>query len=124
MKIGEKIKKFREYRGFKQEVLAEKLQMTQAGYSRLERREVDIPFSRLEQLSKVLDVPMRDLVSFDEQSMITNYITSSQLFTTNGSIIADKEVLVKLEKQYESRIEAQEKEIERLHELVKQILMK
>jgi transcriptional regulator with XRE-family HTH domain len=38
MKIGEKIKKFREYRGFKQEVLAEKLQMTQAGYSRLERR--------------------------------------------------------------------------------------
>ena len=124
MKIGEKIKKFREYRGFKQEFLAEKLQMTQAGYSRLERGEVDIPFSRLEQLSQVLDVPLRDLVSFDEQAMITNFITNSKLFTTNGSIIADKDVLVKLENQYESRIEAQQKEIDRLHELLKQILNK
>ncbi|TAF99290.1 MAG: XRE family transcriptional regulator [Cytophagia bacterium] len=124
MKIGDKIKKFREYRGFKQEVLAEKLQMTQAGYSRLERGEVDIPFSRLEQLAKVLDVPLRDLVSFDEQNMITNYISSSQLFTTNGSVIADKEVLAKLEKQYESRIEAQQKEIDRLHSHLEKALNK
>ena len=124
MKIGEKIKKFREYRGFKQEILAERLQMTQAGYSRLERGEVDIPFSRLEQLAQVLDIPLRDLVSFDEETMIANYITSSQLFTTNGSVIQDKELLNKLEKQYELRISDLQKENDRLHELLKQTVTK
>jgi transcriptional regulator with XRE-family HTH domain len=126
MKIGEKIKKFREYRGFKQEVLAEKLQMTQAGYSRLERGEVDIPFSRLEQLSQALDVPLRDLVNFDEQAVMASYLSNFQAtnITTNGSIIADKEVLIRLEKQYESRIASLENEITRLHALLEKALTK
>jgi hypothetical protein len=69
-------------------------------------------------------VPLRDLVNFDEQAMITNYISSSQLFTTNGSIVADKEVLVKLEKQYEARILSLENEITRLHTLLEKALVK
>jgi transcriptional regulator with XRE-family HTH domain len=124
MTIGEKIEKIRKYRGFKQEFVADKLQITQAGYSRIERGEVDIPFSRLEQLAKIFEISLNELVSFDEKSVFTSYINNSQLFTTNGSIISDKELLIKLEKQYETRVNDLQKQIERLHDLLKQVLSK
>lgn len=121
--IGSKIKKVRELRNLTQEHVAEKIAMTQAGYSKIEQGVVDVPYSRLEQIAKVLNVKVEDIVAFDEKAMIMNQL-NNHANITNGYVFSDKEVLDRLEKQYESRIEAQQKEIERLHEALKLALSK
>ncbi len=121
--IGGKIKKVRELRNLTQEHMAEKIAMTQAGYSKIEQGVVDVPYSRLEQIAKALNVKVEDIVSFDEKAMIMNQLNNHATIT-NGYVFSDKEVLDRLEKMYESRIEAQQKEIDRLHELLKQSLTK
>jgi transcriptional regulator with XRE-family HTH domain len=70
--IGHKIKKVRELRNYTQEHLADKLSMSLKGYGKIERDEVDVPFSRLEQISEALSVRVEDLVSFDEKNVFNN----------------------------------------------------
>jgi transcriptional regulator with XRE-family HTH domain len=73
MSIGYKIKKVRELKNYTQEYVAEKLNMSQNGYGKIERDEVDVPFSRLEQIADVLQVNVSTLVNFDEKNVFNNY---------------------------------------------------
>ncbi len=122
--IGAKIKKVRELRSFTQEHVAEKIAMTQAGYSKIEQGVVDVPYSRLEQIAKALNVKVEDLVSFDEKAMITNQLNNHAETITNGYVFSDKEVLEKLEKLYESRINDLKQEVTSLRDLLKQSINK
>lgn len=72
MKVGNKIKKMRELREYTQDDMADKLAMSQSGYSKIELDETDVPFSRLLQISKVLEVSLSDLVNFDEAKILLN----------------------------------------------------
>ncbi len=126
--IGEKIKKVRKLGNFTQNYVAEKLQMTQAGYSKIELGVVDLPYSRLEQIAKVLNMKVEDIISFDEESLMTNQLNNHKNIT-NGYFIGDKLVFEYIEKNYSLRIndllkqmDAQQKEIERLHSLLEKIL--
>jgi transcriptional regulator with XRE-family HTH domain len=65
--IGNKIKKIRELKNYTQEYMAERLEMTQAGYSKIERDESDISFTKLNTISDILEVKLEDLISFDEK---------------------------------------------------------
>lgn len=67
MTIGHKIKKVRELKNYTQEHLADRLGMSIAGYGKIERDEVDLSFSRLDQIANALGVKTEDLVSFDER---------------------------------------------------------
>ena len=110
MTIGHKIKKVRELRNYTQEDIADKLSMSLTGYGKIERDEVDLPFSRLEQISKILGVKVEELVSFDEKNVFNNYGTandksfsiiyehSSKLYEDKIKLLEDKIVL--LEKLY------------------------
>ncbi|HXA02953.1 MAG TPA: helix-turn-helix transcriptional regulator, partial [Cytophagaceae bacterium] len=42
MSVGSKIKKIRELRNYTQEYMADRLQMSQSGYSKIETDEVDV----------------------------------------------------------------------------------
>lgn len=118
MKVGEKIKKLREFRNFTQEYMAGKLEMTQAGYSRIERNEIDIPFSRLEQISKVLNVSLVEIIGFDEKNIFNSNFTN----TTNGFVIGKDEHIQEIKSIYDSRISDLQKEIDRLHNLLEKTL--
>ena len=82
--IGNKIKKLRELKGFKQEYMAERLGITQQSYSKLESDKVDIPFSRIEQLADVFEMKPEDLVAFDSQYVFNNYGNPSQGIAYNN----------------------------------------
>lgn len=75
MKIGDKIRTMRTLKGFSQEVTAEKLDISPNAYGRIERNETDLNFSRLQQVSKVLDIGTPDLLSFGEQ--ISNHFSGT-----------------------------------------------
>ncbi len=76
MAIGSKIKKIRELRNFTQEYMADRLSMSQPGYSKIESNEVDLPYSRLEQIASVLQMRVEDVVAFDEKVVFNNYASN------------------------------------------------
>lgn len=71
--IGEKIKKMRELKNYKQDYMAQHLNITQAGYSKIESGQTDISFSKLNEISKILEVSVEDLISFDSQKFFNSF---------------------------------------------------
>jgi len=111
MSIGYKIKKIRELKNFTQDHIADKLNMSLTGYGKIERDEVDLPYSRLEQISKVLGVKVEEIVSFDEKFVFNNYGSAhdksfSIIYEYSSKLYEDKiklleEKIILLEKLYE-----------------------
>ena len=83
MEIGTKIKKIRELRNYTQEYMAEKLNMTQAGYSKIERDEVDVNYDKIEKISEILGITPSALISFDEKYVFHNYSQTTNSFGIN-----------------------------------------
>jgi transcriptional regulator with XRE-family HTH domain len=122
MDISKNIKKFRELRNFSQRYVAEKLDITQQNYSKMESGEVDFPISRLFQIAEILSVRATDILSFDEKVVFN---TTQNEFRDGAIGIQQGQILAKeLQNQYESRILSLETEITRLHNLLEKALSK
>ncbi len=98
--IGIKIKNIRELKNYTQEFMAKKLQITQAGYSKIERGETDIAYSKIEEIAMVLGVTAEELVAFDQQRFFNHQ--SNVKGDNNGIIITDMSKEIK--KLYEDKI--------------------
>ena len=81
---GQKIRKIREIRGYKQEYLADQLGMSAKSFGKIESGETSLSISRLQQIAKVLDVDPLDVLSFDEKQVFHH---SSQSGNSNSSVI-------------------------------------
>ena len=99
--ISEKIKNIRELKNLTQEYVAKKLDMTQAGYSKLESGKTDITFSQLEDIAKVLGVSVEDLIAFDNQKFFHSF--NNVKGNNNGSITVRMES-AEVKKLYEDKI--------------------
>ncbi|MTG99254.1 helix-turn-helix domain-containing protein [Myroides albus] len=121
---GRNVKRFREMLGIKQEVLAFDLgeDWNQKKISVLEQKEV-IDNSLLQQISKVLKIPVEAIENFDEQQAINiisstfNDINYNPIFN-NSSIDA----IVKLHEEkialYERMLKEKEEMMNRLEKLI------
>jgi len=65
VKIGLEIKKLRKMQRFTQEHIAQKLDMSVAGYSRIERDEVNVTLDRLQELSDILGTTPEFLLGWE-----------------------------------------------------------
>lgn len=77
MQVFEKIAWMRKVKGWSQEDIAERLGMSATGYGKIERGETDIPLSRLEQLSDILEIGLSDLIGLDDRSVF-NFAPNNQ----------------------------------------------
>jgi transcriptional regulator with XRE-family HTH domain len=112
-KIGNKIRKIREIKGFSQEYLASKIGISQRAYSKLEANQIKIDWDRITLIAEILDVDPIDMLTFDD-NLIFNNCNQSGKFEQFINQIPDK-----LIEQYEKRIEALEREIYFLKEIIK-----
>ncbi|WP_237390851.1 helix-turn-helix domain-containing protein [Chryseobacterium sp. KMC2] len=105
--IGNKIKNIRELKNFTQEYMAEKLDISQAAYSKLEKGDIKVSSDKLSQIAKILDVNPEDITAFDSQKYFNSF--NNVKGSNNGSIIigADETELIK--KLYEDKISLLEK---------------
>ncbi|TAN35465.1 MAG: XRE family transcriptional regulator [Verrucomicrobia bacterium] len=69
MQVFEKIGWIRKAKGWSQEDIAERLGMSPTGYGKIERGETDIPLSRLEQISEILDINLADLIGLEDRGI-------------------------------------------------------
>ena len=65
MNIGDNIKKFRELKNFTREKMAADLDLSLSGYSKIERGEIDLTLSRIQQISQILGVDISQILNFD-----------------------------------------------------------
>jgi transcriptional regulator with XRE-family HTH domain len=59
------IKKFREMKNLTRDQVASKIGLSVSGYSKIERGEIDLTISRVEEISKILNIEIEKLMNFD-----------------------------------------------------------
>ncbi|MDU1538608.1 MAG: helix-turn-helix transcriptional regulator [Paeniclostridium sordellii] len=90
--IGQKIKQIRKSQDIKQEVIAEKLEISRQKYSRIENGQSNIGYITLEKISKVLGVDIRELTSANEEKQ-----TLTHLFREKNNNSSCDEAIEKIE---------------------------
>ncbi|MEC4054598.1 XRE family transcriptional regulator, partial [Myroides odoratimimus] len=125
---GRNVKRFREMLGIKQEVLAFDLgeDWNQKKISLLEQKEV-IDNSVLQQISKVLKIPVEAIENFDEEqaiNIISNTFNEEAYIGNSGAIfnINPMEEIVKLHEEkialYERMLKEKDEMMDRLEKLI------
>ncbi len=96
MQLHEKIGLMRRIKGWSQEAMSEKLGMSPNGYAKIERGETDVQWSRLEKIASILEIEMKELITFEgitilnvasshDQSHMNNYVQHYVQSTTTQS---------------------------------------
>jgi transcriptional regulator with XRE-family HTH domain len=83
IKIGDSIKKFRELKNITREQIASELNMSLSGYSKIERDEIDLTLSRIQQIAQILSVDIAQILNFDA-SQIFN-VSNNHLVQSIGA---------------------------------------
>jgi transcriptional regulator with XRE-family HTH domain len=78
----ENIKKFRELKNMTRDEIAERLEMSLSGYSKLERGDVELTVSKLYKIAEVLEVEVSQILNFD----------ASKIFNINDYGVANVEI--------------------------------
>jgi transcriptional regulator with XRE-family HTH domain len=64
--IGLRLKSYRELKGFSQDYMASKLNISSSAYSRIERNEVNLTLGKLFLLAEVLNVSLEQIIFGDD----------------------------------------------------------
>lgn len=71
MTVHEKIRFLRQLKGWSQEDMATRLNMSPNGYGSIERGETDVNLSRLEQIALIFEVRLSELFELNEQIVLS-----------------------------------------------------
>ena len=107
--VIENIKKFRELKNITRDELADKLEMSLSGYSKLERGEVEITLTKLYRIADILEISVSQILNFD----------ASQIFNVSNNQVINgfeaKEQTNNYNDEYKDKyIKMLEAEVERL----------
>ncbi|GEN69806.1 helix-turn-helix domain-containing protein [Chryseobacterium rhizosphaerae] len=114
--IGNKIRRLRENKGFSQEEMAEKLQISRSAYSRIEGGETNSWVNHIEKLCKELDMKVEDLLINSDNNINTNQDNASAVQTNTH-----QDTHITINHLSEKVIELYEERITELKEKVKQL---
>ncbi|MFU2089823.1 helix-turn-helix domain-containing protein [Avibacterium avium] len=123
MKVNEKIRKIREAKEWSQEQMAAKMNMSLNGYAKIERGETKLHLEKLEQVARILDIDVVNLISPDDKNVclqIGDNIHLSPVYQGHN----DQSLLIEIEKlklslSYSQQIIAQkDEEIRVLKEMI------
>ena len=115
MHVGDKIRKVRELKGYKQEYVADQLGMSVTAYGNLERGDSSPSYDRLEEIAKVLEVSVVDILNIPDEINIHS-ISSSNVIGINHTLNDHRVNGDKETEGYKLAIDAFQKEVEYLKE--------
>jgi transcriptional regulator with XRE-family HTH domain len=78
----ENIKKFRELKNMTREDLADRLEMSLSGYSKLERGEVELTVNKMYRIAEILEISVSQILNFD----------ASQIFNVRDHGVANVDI--------------------------------
>ncbi|MFN8285056.1 MAG: helix-turn-helix transcriptional regulator [Chitinophagales bacterium] len=104
MNIGQKIRKIRTLKGYKQEFVAEKLGVSQKQYSLYEHDDANLEWHTIEKIATALEIDAVKLVGFDETQIFNNCAQSGTIISSTLYNI-DKEIIEELRNQLKEKDE-------------------
>ena len=108
-----KLKQIRELKNLTQEHIATQLGLSTRAYSKIESGETQLTISRLNEISKILEIDPMEVLGFDHQQIFNNCSQEGNIGINHINIPE------KLIEQYEKRIQQLESEVVFLRTLVK-----
>lgn len=126
MSVNDKIRTIRETRNWSQEDMAEKMNMSKNGYTKIERGETKLNLHKLEQIANIFNIDVLELIKNDDKNVLffmndhnTNYYGSNENLTSEIDLlkltISHKDELLK---QRDLVIEQKDSEISALKEII------
>ena len=128
MDIGHKLRHFRTKKGISQETLAHLLGVERNSYIKMENGKTNVSWERLEQIVKILEVDIWELLSYDEKQVVYVHTNNQGHIANNGAVTQNitsstdlaekcKELEIKVA-VLEERLCGKDKEIALLNELL------
>ena len=114
-----RIKKLREFRNFTQQYLADKLDISQNAYSKIENGTTKLTIDRLEQIAKLLDVPVESVLSNEKQVLNVENNTINKFYAHIENLHEENKEI--LQQQVEFLQQQNEKLIKTIEELTKKL---
>lgn len=117
---GANLKRWREWRGIKQEVLADKIGVSQATLSGYEKKD-ELEPEVLEKITKALDIPIEAITELNEGALINIYSGTWQDNATAARSIQNQTFnpIDKIVELYERLLKAEQEKVAMLHEIIK-----
>ena len=114
------LKSWREWRGIKQEVLADKIGVSQATLSGYEKKD-ELEPEVLEKITKALDIPTEAITELNEGALINIYSGTWQDNATAAWSIQYQTFnpIDKIVELYERLLKAEQEKVAMLHEIIK-----
>ncbi len=115
MNIPNTIKTYREFRKYKQEFMAEKLDMSQSAYSALETTGKGLTVPRLEIIAELLDVPIVQFFSSDSPTIhMSNQTGTNGYHVTQNQSALQAEAVQQMLDSFTAVLKAQQELTNRL----------
>ncbi|TAF63373.1 MAG: XRE family transcriptional regulator [Cytophagales bacterium] len=86
MTIGEKIRFFRNLRGYSQEAMAHELNISTTAYAKIERNETNVSLVRLQEIAQVLKVELEVITSLSDDK----YNFHNHAHSNANNVVANK----------------------------------
>ena len=117
---GANLKRWREWRGIKQEVLADKIGVSQATLSGYEKKD-ELEPEVLEKITKALDIPIEAITELNEGALINIYSGTWQDNATVARSIQNQifNPIDKIVELYERLLKAEQEKVTMLHDIIK-----
>ena len=117
--IGNKIKNIRELKNFTQEYMAEKLDISQAAYSKMEKGETKISQDKLNKIAEILEVNPDDITDFDNKKVLNSF--NNVKGSNNGIITYNEKDMILIRQLYEDKVALLEKLLQKSEEEIKHL---
>lgn len=121
MKVQDKIRSLRVGKGWTQENMAEKLNLSVNGYANIERGETEITLQRLEQIAQLFEMNYMDLLNVGEKQLGCYFNGNNNQYINqiqSDEAIAQENVRLNLEVSYlKKEVELLNREINGLKEI-------
>lgn len=114
MEVHDKIRVMREINQWSQEDMAEKLDMSPAGYAKIEHGKTNLTLDKLKQIAQIFHIDIVELISSQDKSFfftIGDHSNNNSYFGSNNVLAMENEKLKQL-------LEAKENEIKALKEII------
>lgn len=118
---GYKIKSIRELKNLTQEYMAERLDISQAAYSKLEKGNIKISEDKLNKIAEILDVNPKDITDFDNKKVLNSY---NSIKGNNSNITYNEKDIILIRQLYEDKITLLEKLLQKAEEEVERLRSK
>jgi len=120
MKIHEKLKIIRMFKGYSQEEMAEKLSYSLSGYTKIERGETDLSVNKLENIAELMGIDLQKLLGMNEGNVfnVAENCTHSNL--ARVILLSETQCAHELEKAH-LLLQERDKEIENLKQQIEQL---